>query len=128
MKLFLNPIDLPFQVGEQVFINQPLLYWTDNNTKLVPYFSGVIRSIEVIINPQSRFIRQNEAQNTLMVDMVRYEVLPHSQFNPFGQVQIFDRVESSSKLFPTEQALLSATGDEPSIYYAKSSLNNIASL
>lgn len=127
MQLFLNPIDLPFRVGEQVFVNQTLIYWTDNITRVAPYFSGIIKAIEVIINPKSRFVREDGMQNALTVDLVRYEILPHSQFNPFGQVQIFDRVENGSKLFSTEQALLSATGEEPSVYKATSGLNNTIS-
>ncbi|GAA4450388.1 hypothetical protein GCM10023189_10920 [Nibrella saemangeumensis] len=125
MKLFLNQFDIPFQVDDSVFINQPLTYWTDNNAKVVPHFSGVIKSIEVIINPKSRFIRKKGEQNTLVVDMVRYEILPHSQFNPFGQVEIFDQVESGSKLFATEQALLNDSATNPSVYHAKGEALNI---
>lgn len=129
MRLFLNQLDLPFQVGQQVFIRQSLLYWTDNLTRTVPYFSGVIQSIEIIINPKSRRIWKESQQHTLDVDMIRYEVLPHSHFNPFGLVQIFDQVEMGSKLFPSEQALLAATENEPSVYHVgKEELYTIGSL
>ncbi len=119
MKLFLNQIDLPLGVGEQVFVNQPLFYWADNDKKVVPYFSGQIKSIEIIFDPKTRFIHQKSQQQTIIVDMIRYEVLPHSHFNPFGLVQILDQVAIGSKLFPSEQALLQATGNELSVYHIR---------
>lgn len=129
MKLSLNQIDLPFQVGQQVFVNQLLLFMTGNEFKTVPYFSGQIKSIEIIIDPKSRFIREEGQQHTLIIDMVRYEVQPHSQFNPFGMVQIFDLVEAGSKLFATEQGLLKVTGTESSVYHTrKGDLNMISTL
>lgn len=108
MNVILNPVVVPFQVGDDVFINQPLYYWSENLTKVAPYFSGVIREIELCINPASRLVRNKTSQITLLVDLIRYEIWPHSPFNPFGSVQIFDRIQPGFKLFPTERALLQA--------------------
>lgn len=122
MKINLHQIDLPFQVGQHVYIKQPLYYWSDDRLNTAPYFSGVIKLIEVCFEPKSRFIREEDQSINLVIDRIRYEILPHSHFNPFGLVQIFDRVEVGSKLFQTELGLLQASGTEPSLYLAEPDL------
>ncbi|MFD1140889.1 hypothetical protein ACFQ4C_07210 [Larkinella insperata] len=116
MKINFNQIDIPFQVGQDVFIHQPLHYWGENRQLTVPHFSGVIQSIKVCFNPKSRFLKTESQAFTLLIDLIKYEILPHSHFNPFGQVQIVDFV-ASSKLFQSEAALLESTRTESSPYY-----------
>ncbi|WP_128548809.1 hypothetical protein [Larkinella soli] len=128
MQVLINTVNIPFQVGEDVFVHRALTYWSNDTLQTVPYFSGKIKSIELCIDPQSRFIRKTGEQSTLLVDLIKYEIQPHSHFNPFGPVQILDKVQTSTSVFPTEHALLSATGQEPSVYLSLASPHPVTSL
>jgi len=128
MQVLINTINIPFQIGEDVFVQRALTYWSNDKLQYVPYFSGVIKSIELGIDPRSRFIRKSSEHSTVLIDLIKYEILPHSHFNPFGPVQILDRVQNAASVFPTEQALLNATGEETSVYLRVASPLQVTSL
>lgn len=125
MQVLINTVDIPFQVGDDVFVKRSLSFWSNDILTAVPYFSGRIQSIELGILPTSRLIRKSGAPVRVVVDLVIYEIQPHAHFNPFGPVQILDHVNDGASVFSSEQALLTATGQEPSLYLQTASFSTL---
>lgn len=95
MKLSLTPVDVPFKVGDTVWVDQPF-----GATHEFPYFQGVIMQIILDGNlANTLVIRQPEEKHTLSITSAIYGL------KPIGDHAGSPRINVNVQLIPLQISL-----------------------
>lgn len=106
MKLSLKPIDIPFSVGDTVWVNQP-----PNEAVKDFYFQA--RIIQIILDgsfASTTVIRSRQPNHELIVSSAIYDLKPIMNHEGVArlsvEIQFLGTQEKQKTLFETEQELL----------------------
>ncbi|GAB4044264.1 hypothetical protein [Spirosoma jeollabukense] len=109
MKLTLKPVDIPFMVGDIVWVNQPC-----GQVHVQPYFQAKI--IQIILNdglPNTTVIRKRQAIHELVITSATYDLKPIGDHE--GQARIIVKVHflpMEACLFSSKEELLDYNNQE----------------
>ena len=102
MKLTLKPVDIPFKVGDTVWVDQPF-----GTTNEFPYFQGTI--MQIILDgslASTLVIRHREEVHELVVSGAVYGLKPVGNHAGLARVNVNVQFTPPVKiLFETEEAL-----------------------
>ncbi|MBD2757428.1 hypothetical protein [Spirosoma validum] len=103
MKLTLKPVDLPFMVGDTVWVDQPY-----GATHEFPYFQGII--MQIILDgslANTLLIRQRSETHELVVGSAIYGLKPIGEHAGSPRVNVnVQLMPLQTSLFETKQQLL----------------------
>ena len=109
MKLSLEPGELPFKVGDIIFVNQPLSTMTDKEilTNNKPYFEAEIVRIFLEFPTTVSIVSERKETHHFTVKIITYDLKPVGFYQSERRVTL--RIDLDTKenfLFATEAKLL----------------------
>jgi hypothetical protein len=103
MKLSLTPVEIPYMVGDTVWVDQPF-----GATHQFPYFQGVI--MQVILDgslANSLVIRDRKESHVLTISSAIYGLKPVGEHAGSARVNVnVSLIPAQENLFPTKEELL----------------------
>lgn len=103
MKLSINPAEIPFAIGDTVWVNQPC-----GETNQYPYFQAQI--IQIILDgtlTNSMVIRKRGVAHELLISSGVYDLNPTGDYERFDRVTVsVDFLTPQRTLFANEASLL----------------------
>jgi hypothetical protein len=102
MKLNLRPVEVPFMIGDTVWVDQPF-----GATNQFPYFQGTI--MQIILDgglTNTLVIRERKETHELVVSSAIYGLKPVGDHAGSARVNVnVQLIPLQENLFPTEEAL-----------------------
>lgn len=111
MKLTLKPVDVPFMVGDSVWVDQPF-----GQLNEFPYFQGIIT--QIILDgslTDTLVVRQRKESHEMVINRAVYGLKPTGDHEGSPRVNVnVELVPPQTSLFDTEQEVIAYQNRLPS--------------
>lgn len=109
MKLSLEPGEVPFKVGDRIFVNKPYesmideVHLTDNK----PYFEAEVVRIFLEFPTVVSIVKERKDVHHFAIDVITYDLKPLGFYRGASRVALrVDLTSNENLLFATEKQLL----------------------